>query len=194
MMTFLLLCVLTGCGANESNAPATRALEAYATLTGFSGAAQVTADYGDKVYQYEMEVSGDLDSGSLRVTAPESIAGTGYSWSEGGGSVSYEEITLETGPLSPDGLSPTDAMPLVLTAMTTGRQLSWCEEKLAGEETLRLELANPSYSEGVSSVLVWLSTEDYALRRCEITWEGRTVITCSFTRFSFTTNIQESEG
>lgn len=194
MMTLLLLCLLAGCGANESSAPDEQVRENYAALTSFSGRAQVTADYGEKVYQYEVTLAGDLTGGRLEVTAPESIAGTGFNWSDGGGSASFEDVTLETGALSSDGLSPVDAMPLILNALTTGKLTASCEETLEGEEALRLTLANPSYPEGTSAVLVWLSSEDNALRRAEITWEGTTVITYVFTDFTFTTDPQMIEG
>lgn len=194
MMTLLLLVLLAGCGGNGTTAPETRALERYAALTSFSGQAQVTADYGDKVYQYDVTLTGDLASGRLEVTAPKSIAGTGFSWSDGKGSASYGDVTLETGALCPDGLSPVDGMPLILTALTTGKLTSACEETLEGEDTLRLTLANPSYPEGKSEVTVWLSQEDDALRRGEITWEGETVIVYTFTDFTFSTDLQTQEG
>ena len=192
MMTLLL--VLTGCGGNANESIEHKVRQNYAALAEFSGRALVTADYGDKVYQYEVEMFGDLDSGSLKVLSPESIAGTGFHWSDDAGSVSYDDVALETGRLSPDGLSPVDAMPLVLEALTTGRLLAFGEEMLEGEETFFLELANPTFQEGAGTVLVWLSPEDHGLRRCEITWDGTTVITCSFTQFTFTTDEYELEG
>lgn len=193
MMTLLL--VLTACGGgNEAVSQDAKLRQSYAALTSFSGQAQVTADYGDKVYQYDVAVAGDLKSGTLEVKAPESIAGASFSWSDGGGSVAYDGVSLETGGLSPDGLSPTDAMPVILTALTAGKQLAAGKETLAGEETVFLELANPSYPEGTSAVSVWLAGEDGALRRAEISWEGTTVITWNFTAFSFTSEQQETEG
>ena len=187
MMTLLLLCLLTGCGEHATNTRESRALEQYAALTSFIGGAQVTANYGDKVYQYEVDLSGDLAGGCLEVTAPENIAGITFIWSDGGGTAQFEDVSLETGSLSPDGLSPVDAMPLFLTAITTGRLNDSCVEKLGEEETLRLTLANPAYPEGKSEVALWLSAEDFSLRRGEIAWEGETVITYTFSAFSFTT-------
>jgi len=196
MMTLLLL-LLSGCGGgNETVSQDARLRQNYAGLTSFTGVARVTADYGDKVYQYDISVSGDLSSGTLEVLSPETIAGTGFSWSDGGGVMTYEEVSLETGTLSPDGLSPADAMPLVLNTLATGKQLAAGEETIDGEKTLFLELANASYQEETSTVCVWLAQESGALRRAEITWEGNTVITYSFTEFSYTfdRSNQETEG
>lgn len=187
MMTLLLLCLLTGCG-EETMTRESKALEQYAALTSFSGTAQVTADYQTKIYQYELNLSGDLASGCLEVMAPENIAGITFFWSNGGGTAQFEDVSLETGTLSPDGLSPVDAMPLFLTALTTGKLNDACLETLGEKEVLRLTLANPACPEGKSEVTLWLSAEDFALCRGEIAWEGETVVIYRFTEFSFTTD------
>lgn len=110
--------------------------------------------------------------------------------------MSYEGVSLETGALSEDGLSPADAMPMILETLATGRQISTGGQKLDGEDTIYLELANPAYPDESSTVLAWLAREDGALRRAEVTKDGTTVVTCRFTEFTYTyddTN-QETEG
>lgn len=195
MITLLL--VLSACGeGSESAGLDARFRQYYAALTSFTARAQVTADYGERVYQYELAMSGDLTQGALEVLSPENIAGAGFSWAEGGGSMSYEGVSLETGALSEDGLSPADAMPMILETLATGRQISTGEQKLDGEDTIYLELANPAYPDESSTVLAWLAREDGALRRAEVTKDGTTVVTCRFTEFTYTyddTN-QETEG
>ena len=147
MITLLL--ELSACGeGSESAGLDARFRQYYAALTSFTARAQVTADYGERVYQYELAMSGDLTQGSLEVLSPENIAGAGFSWAEGGGSMSYEGVSLETGALSEDGLSPADAMPMILETLATGRQISTGEQKLDGEDTIYLELANPAYPGG----------------------------------------------
>ncbi len=89
-------------------------------------------------------------------------------------------MTLETGELSPDGLSPADAAPLVLTALAEGRQLSAGEQKLGWEETVFLELANQSLRMRDNRVLCWLEKSDGALRRAEVLSAGMTVVTLFF--------------
>ena len=186
-LTMTLLLALTACGEGgmTMNLDA-RYLQRYAALTGFEARAEVTADYGERVYQYQVALQGDLTQGSLEVLSPEGVAGCAFHWSEGGGEMSYEGVTLETGRLSDDGLSPADAMPLILNTLTTGRQCSAGRQTLEGEETVCLELSNPAYPEGTSTVLVWLGEEDGGLRRAEVTYDGATVITLAFTSFSFT--------
>ena len=64
MITLLL--VLSACGeGSESAGLDARFRRYYAALTSFTARAQVTADYGERVYQYELAMSGDLTQGSL---------------------------------------------------------------------------------------------------------------------------------
>lgn len=195
MMILLLaaLC-LSACGSKTAEPLEVQYKENYVNLTAFSGNAVVTADYGEQLYQYQVEVSGDLTQGRMDITAPDSVAGTGFTWSGGEGVVDYDTVTLETGELSPDGLSPADAMPVVLDALARGNTQSSCEEQLNQEPVICMELTNPNLQEGQEQVTVWLSREDGTLRRAEIAWEGTTVITLSFTEFSYTYSESEIEG
>lgn len=191
MMTLLL--VLCACEGQQTP-PEQLVRQHFAALTGFSAQGEITADYGDKVYQFTVSVVGDLYSGTLEVTAPESVAGTAFHWQDGEGVVTFGDLTLETGTLSPDGLSPVDAMPVVLSALTGGTTVTTCTEVLEGEETLFVELIPSGFSAEQSTVLVWLEPERFALRRWEITWEGATVVTCQLTEYSDTTQIDTTEG
>ena len=185
MMTLLL--VLTGCEGQGRPAPEARARQHYAGLTGFSAQGEIRADYGDKVYEFEVSVVGDLTSGTLKVTAPASVAGTSFTWMEGAGAVTYGEITLETGALSPDGLSPVDALPVVLQSLSAGTTVTACRETLEGEEVLFWELAPPNLTAEESTVLVWLDRQDWKLLQWEITSRGTTVVSGTMTQYSDTT-------
>lgn len=190
MMTLLL--GLTACAGGQSASGLDAKYRSYyATLTGFSGRCTVTADYGTKVYEYELALAGDLTQGEAEVTAPENIAGVRFQWTDEDGALVYDGVTLETGELSPDGLSPADAAPLVLTALAEGRQLSAGEQKLDGEETVFLELANPKSQDEDNRVLCWLEKSDGALRRAEVLSAGMTVVTLVFSEFTYTFDIQE---
>ena len=193
MMTLLL--GLSACaGAQSASGLDAKYRARYAALTEFSGQCTVTADYGSAVYEYAVAISGDLTQGETTVTAPENIAGISFRWTDEDGTLVYDGVTLETGELSPDGLSPADAVPMILNALATGQQLSTGEQKLNGEEVLFLELANPETAAEENHVLCWLSCGDGALRRAEVTGSGRTVVTLIFSDFSYTYDTQKIEG
>ena len=185
MMTLLL--VVTGCEGQGQPTPEARARQHYAGLTGFTAQGEIRADYGDKVYEFQVSVAGDLNSGTLKVTAPASVAGTSFTWMEGVGAVAYGEITLETGTLSPDGLSPVDAVPVVLQSLATGTTVTACLETLEGEEVLFWELVPPGLTAEESTVLVWLGRQEWDLLGWEITSRGRTVVSGTMTQYSDTT-------
>ena len=185
----LLLC---GCSAGGQTAAAERLRKNYVNLTSYETTAEIAADYGTYVYQFAAEITGDAEGGRLTIRQPDNIAGIVFSWSAGSGRAELEEVTLETGDLSPDGLSPADAMPVILDSLARGSMVSACEETLEGETVQSLELTNPSLPGDSEMISVWLSAEDGSLRRAEIAWGGTTVITCVFSDFHYT--YQETEG
>lgn len=188
LMTLSLALLLTGCGlgGEKPEELATAFRETYSQMTLFQAQAQVTADYGDRAYQYTVQCEGNAQSGSLTVTEPESIAGAGTRWEDGQTCLDYEELTLETGQLSPDGLSPADAMPVILQTCVDGALLEsgwedWDEEG----QVLYLLLQNPNAQQ--STVALWVDPETYAMKQAEILWDGQMVIEFSFAAFTLET-------
>ena len=91
MMTLLL--GLTACaGGRSASGLDAKYRSYYATLTGFSGRCTVTADYGTKVYEYELALAGDLTQGEAEVTAPENIAGVRFQWADEDGALVYDGV------------------------------------------------------------------------------------------------------
>ena len=155
--------------------------------------AEVTADYGDRAYQYTVSCRGTAEEGSLTVIAPDSIAGTGTEWKDGQTRLDYDGISLETGPLSPDGLSPADALPVILSACQSGAILesgwtSWGET----EHCLYLLIQNPNTASQESKVALWADPETGSLLQAEILWEEHRVISFSFSEFILETAPQET--
>lgn len=186
LMTLSLVLLLSGCGFGEAkpDQEALKLRETYQNLASFQAQAEVTADYGDRAYQYTVQCSGNAEAGSLTVIAPESIAGAGTAWSEGETALDYEGIRLETGQLSPDGLSPADALPAILSACASGAvtESGWTEGE---QRSLYLLLQNSDVRE--SQIAVWADPETWALRQAEIRWEEQRVISFMFTDFTLET-------
>lgn len=186
LMTMALALLLTGCGAGRTGPEETAAQfrEVYRQQIPLTATAQVTADYGDRAYQYTVQCQGTSQTGRLTVVAPESIAGAGTRWEAGQTCLDYEELTLETGQLSPDGLSPADALPAILTSCAEGALLEsgWAEGDGA-EDDLYLLLQNPAAQE--STVALWADPETYVLSQAQILWEEQQVIQFVFTDFQW---------
>ncbi len=186
LMILPIVLLLSGCGllGQSTEAKTEELREVYQAMAGFQASAEITADYGDRAYQYTVTLSGNASAGTMTVTAPESIAGTGAAWFGGSASLEYEGISLETGALSPDGLSPADAMPVILAACQSGSVIesgspAWGEDG----ESLYLLLQNPKTADEESRVAVWADPETCALRQADILWGDDRVVSVTFTEF-----------
>lgn len=84
--------LLTGCaGKGQSVAGQMQAIQtAYGRLESFTAQAEVTADYGQRVYGYSVDLKGNLASGAMTVTEPENIAGTMLTWTDGETELEYD--------------------------------------------------------------------------------------------------------
>ncbi|MCD7757015.1 MAG: hypothetical protein LUH45_02400, partial [Clostridiales bacterium] len=123
LLALTLTCaLLTGCGGGGASATdqADEVRASYSSLTAYTASAAITANCNGRVYSYEADFSGDLNSGVMTVTGPDNIAGCSVSWDENGTVLDWEQAALDTGDLNGDGLSPVDAMPALLTCTTTG--------------------------------------------------------------------------
>lgn len=184
MMTLLL----SACGGSKGNVAQELALTvrtAYAAADGCIGQLDITADYGQRVYTYTVALAADSEETVLTVMRPEEIAGIvarvkpGESWME------YDGATLETGPLSEDGLSPLSAVPALLETARSGFMDSCTMELLGEQQTLRVYCRDPAGTagEGIETVL-WFDADSCALVRGEILSDGYRVILCEFTEFT----------
>lgn len=174
--------LLTACGSQTPGpeAKVQEMREIYQTMEGVSATAEITADYGERIYTYSVSVEGTVSAGTMTVQSPENIANTVLQWSDGQTALSYEETTLETGSVTDSGLSPVDAMPTILASCRGGNLVECC---LEGEENslLYAELENPNDED--CTVSCWFSMEGYALLKAELAENGTRVITLDFTEF-----------
>ena len=129
MMTLLLTLALCGCGSGESGTDLALTLRTdFIAMEGCAGTMDVTADYGERVYEYTVEFSGNQTQGlDLVLTTPESVAGITAHVAQGQTALEFDGLVLETGPLNEVGLSPLDALPAFLTAFLGGHKLTQAE-------------------------------------------------------------------
>lgn len=172
-----LTLLLSGCSAAHRDAESQlKALRSrWQESAGISARAALTADYGERVYEYTVAVEGNAQAGTMTVEEPENIAGAVLQWSDGTTSLTCEDTTLETGALDESGLSPADAVPVLFASCQTGRALECAWE----DDLLYVLLEHPSRHELTAAY--WLEPETGALHRWELAENGRTVLTMSFT-------------
>ena len=190
-----LLCVLmislllSACGAEERETADDLALKLrgeFLAAESCSGTAYVTADYGQRVYRYELEFYSNEEETTLVLTAPETVAGleARLSWKEGS-ILEYDGAVMETGPLNPDGLTPVSSIPSMLRTIREG-YLDTCvlEESETGT-LLRLTSRDPEEEPGGGTeTVLWFEPSTFQLLRSEIWQDGFCVIQCEFSAFS----------
>lgn len=183
----MLLCLLlAGCGgAGLENSAEQRALDIrgdYLSMEAMTAHAAVTADYGQRVYAYELDVAWAREGETvLTVTAPENIAGVTARLADGETALEFDGVRLETGPLDEAGMSPIDAIPALLAAAREGF-IAECGTEVLGEaEALRLCCRNPDSAAGTGTeITLWLDPDTGALIQGELASDGFTVLRCVF--------------
>ena len=139
---------------------------------------ELTADYGDKTYDFAMACKGDTEGNlSFTVTAPDSIAGISGIISGGTGKFQFDDQMLAFEIMSEGLISPVSGPWVMLKALQSG-YLTSCGSEGDG---LRLSI-DDSYQENALHLDIWLGAEDIP-ERCEIYWEGRRLLTMCVKNF-----------
>ena len=154
----------------------------YLTMDRFSAQADLTADYGQRIYQYTLDVSGTQEETVLTVLQPDLLSGITARVKDGESFLEYEDLCLETGPLTEDGLSPMSAIPQLLEQLKRGYLIAWSTDETG---VLRITCGDPDSSADQGVVYdLWLDRENHTLLRGEISVDGRRCIQCTFSVFT----------
>ncbi len=165
-----LLC-LTACGGDGSGErfAAFREETAAAAVT---ATAEVSADYGETVYNFTLRCTGGGGEYTVEVLAPESLAGIRAHIARDSSRLEFEDIILDTGDLTSDGLTPVSALPTVLAAAAEGH----VEHLWEADGFLAAEI----YLSDTDTLTLWLDSADRPAA-AEIVSDGVMVLSCRFT-------------
>jgi hypothetical protein len=188
----MILPLLAGCGGGagkSGNAADELALSIrteYLAMTACAATVDITADYGQRVYEYTLAVSwqkgGEL---VLTVLEPENIAGITARIQDGSTYLEYDGVSLETGPLAAEGFSPLEAIPTIFDAIFSG-YMAECDLETVGEtQQLWVCCRDPESAPGTGTeTAFWFDADSHALTRAELLSDGYTVLQCEFTDFT----------
>ena len=186
LVCVLMITLLTGCGAagvSEAEELALTIRGEYLAMEGCSLQAAITADYGQRVYEYGMEVSVTGDETVLTLTAPETVAGLTARITGEEGLLEFDGVSVETGPLDGNGLTPVSALPALLEAARSG-YITACTLEEEGT-VLRVDCGDPTGSPGTGTeTVLWFDAATHALVKGEISVDGFRAILCEFTGFA----------
>ncbi len=184
----MMLLLLTGCGGGQENengaeAQAVAIRGEYMAMTSYSLQAQVNADYGQRVYDFTLSVTWDGEETTVAIREPEMLAGVTARITGEEGTLEYEDLSLETGFLDEDGLSPVSALPALMEAARS----QYIDRCTLTDGMLEVHCADPEQKPGTGrEVTLWFDTQTHALTAGEISQDGRRVIACEVTEFSKT--------
>ena len=196
MMTLSLSACGGGGGGSEAEELALTIRGEYLAMTSCAAQAVVTADYGQRVYRYELSAAVNGEEALLTLTAPETVAGLTARIEEDEGWLEYDGAILETGELAPGGLTPMGAIPALLEKQVqssvymeeTARSgyLDTCVlEELGEVQALRVVSRDPEEKQGSGTeTTLWFDAATHALVRGEISQDGVCVLQCEFSQFT----------
>ena len=183
LMTTLLLAGCGQGGGNEAEELALTIRGEHLAMNGCAARAAVTADYGQRVYRYEMAVSVTGEETLLTLSAPETVAGLTARMTGEENLLEFDGVSVETGPLDDNGLTPVSAVPALLEAAKTG-YITACALEEDGT-VLRVDCGDPAGSPGTGAeTALWFDVSTHALTRGEISSDGFRVILCEFSDFA----------
>lgn len=162
-------------------------------MDGCSGTMDVTADYGQRVYEYTVSFSSTQKDGmTLVITAPEEVAGITATVENGQTFLKFDGVQLETGPLNADGLSPLDALPAFIACHAIWLYRGDRKRDVGRDRDPPplLPRARKPAGEGLETVL-WFDKAQKTLLRGELRSDGTTVVRCEFSAFIVTKSTTE---
>lgn len=189
MLLVLLLAACGGAGEAKGSPAEELALVIrgeFLDMTALEAVMEVTADYGQRVYEYTIQVSYEKDGETvLTLTAPAELAGITARIRDKETALEYDGVRWETGALNDSGMSPVDAIPALLRYAQKGFMAECGMETVEETELLRIVCRDPEGTAGVGQECsLWFDSETHTLVRGELSQDGFTVIQCRFTEFA----------
>lgn len=173
---------LTAC-TKETAADAAAALQqSWQTHASTALTCDLTADYGDRVYPFTLTCTETPTAAEVTITEPSSVAGVTARVTDDGATLTYDGAEVFTGALTPEGLSPMEAVPLMFRLWREGLILEAAFEPV--KDTPCLTVLYRVTDE--VSLRTWFSLETSLPLMAELISGGYAVITASFTNVTTT--------
>ena len=177
ILLILSITLLLGACGNKQHAEELMA-EIRASITGASkitAVADISADYGDRVYDFQVKFTGSEIAGEIAILRPESLAGVTVRVSDNGTKLIYDGAELETGDLG-NGLSPVGIISMLINEWKNGFTDFTVKEKRGGAGMLQMSSTLP----GGAVQKTWFEEKNLLPQRTEVIASGKTVLTVEF--------------
>lgn len=178
--------VLPGAGELTAEEEARQVRGSFLAAGSCSGTAEVTADYGLRVYEFTLDFTWQREGDTvLTLTAPEELAGLTAKVSQGQTRLEFDGISLDTGAITGEGLTPMELVPALMEWAQTGFMDQCVYETLDDTPVLRVQFRDPDVQPGSGTeCAAWFSRADHALLRAELYWNGELALSGNFLNFT----------
>ena len=184
MMTLLLAACAPAGGETPENA-ALALRDTYGNLAGWSSTVDITAEVGDKVFDFTLDASWQKDGETvLTVTAPELLAGITARIAGGETVLEYDGAGLSLGLLDGRGMTAVSVIPWLMEQIGSGymAKCSWAGEN---KELLQITFRDPEAEVNAGTEYrVTFDRETLALNGAEVSVDGASVLTAVFRDFT----------
>lgn len=188
-LSLVLVCLLSACGSQTSNEElALDVCTTYEEVQSMQGEATVVSDYGQRVYEYALCFSYEIEEGfEVEIMKPDHLSGIKAIIDEDTSYLEFEEARLETGDMVQENISPMSCIPDMLDYLQNGYISEYASEIIGETDCLRLRFSDPSKSMGTGQeALLWIAKDTGNFVKSEILFDGVGMIYCEFTHFEKT--------
>ena len=172
--------LLSGCSSVDSGIDQAMVLREKLLKGSCSFDAVITADYGDRIYTFEMQNTAD-EQGNVKfeVQKPESIANITGEITQEKGKLTFDDKVLAFELMADEQITPVSAPWILIKTLRCG-YIHACE---ATDEGLHIQI-DDSYKEDALRLDIWLNKENVPIRG-EILYKSRRIITLDVENFTF---------
>lgn len=184
MMSLLLLAGCAAGGGQEKQTGEELALarqKEFAGMTACTGRFALTADYGERAFECVVEATYDqVTGGMLTIVEPELVKGVTARFSAGETALMYNGFSLETGPLTDEGIAPMEALPTLWRQIAQGYVAA--VENGKGTLTVTYRPDGQTPGTGLEAVVVF-DAESRKPTTGELFWDGSRVVAVEVREF-----------
>lgn len=182
-VALMMTMCLTACrGAdNEAEKEAIRKRTDLLSAGGCRLTAEVTADYGERVYEYTLECDYAYQGKSdIKVIKPEIVEGLSATMEYGNTMLSFDGLSIDTGILAEPELTPLGAVIMMADAWSAGYISGTCFEAADDIECLYVSYL-VGYDNDELEYRTWFDKASLKPVKGEIISDGRAVIMIKYT-------------
>lgn len=175
MMTFCI--TLCSCEAGQTIEEKAAKIQAeYATWEQLDITAHISADYGDRVYDFKLQFTGNETEGTVKVLSPEEIAGLTAELTPDSSYLIFDGAELSLGALTADGLSPMSCLPMMLGQWSGGYIDNAETASVNGADALSVSF---TVSDNIY-LITWFELSTSLPLKAELYLDGSMIISCEF--------------